>query len=142
MEEIKRGGKRDGAGRKPSGVQKETISIFVEKGKIWQFGTKDKLKQFLYDSINKFGIQDFTKPTNEIKPHEQPKTNYVAQVLPSQESPVMSQLEALKQLIKETTRKEELEKVMLSIEGVSMLMTHKIFLRQFAKDHSVDFFND
>lgn len=30
---------------------------------------------------NKKKIQDLTKPTNEVKPFEQPKTNYVIRII-------------------------------------------------------------
>ena len=80
--EEKRGGKREGAGRKPTGVAKETVSLFVEKGKIYKFGSKDNLKTKLYEFISTYGMQDLNKPTNEIKPFEQPKTNYFVDTTP------------------------------------------------------------
>lgn len=74
--EPKRGGKREGAGRKPSGVEKKTISIYVEKGAIYKFGNEDKLKEKLYDFVSGYGVQDLNKPTNVIQPQEQPQTNF------------------------------------------------------------------
>lgn len=82
MEENKRGGKRSGAGRKPSGIEKKTISFYIEKGKIYKFGSEDKLKKEVYLFIDGYGrqtnLQDLNKPTNQIQPHEQPQTNYSA----------------------------------------------------------------
>ena len=74
--EPKRGGKREGAGRKPSGVEKKTISIYVEKGAIYKFGNEDKLKEKLYDFVSGYGVQDLNKPTNVMQPQEQPQTNF------------------------------------------------------------------
>lgn len=67
-DKIKRGGKREGAGRKPVENPKKPITIYVEENKI-----TDDLKDKLYKVAN--GIQDLTKPTNEVKPPEIPQTN-------------------------------------------------------------------
>lgn len=80
MEENKHGGKRVGAGRKKSDNPKETVSLFVEKKKIWLFGNKENLKERLYKHIDT-DIQDLTKPTNEIKPFEQPKSNFTVNTM-------------------------------------------------------------
>lgn len=80
--EQKRGGKRVGAGRKPSGVEKKTISLYVAKGSIYKFGSEDKMKEKIYDFISGYGVQDLTKPTNEIRPFEQPKSNFSVQTQP------------------------------------------------------------
>jgi hypothetical protein len=50
--ENKRGGLRKGAGRKPTDNPKQTITLYVEKKKIWAFGNEEKLKSALYDFIN------------------------------------------------------------------------------------------
>lgn len=52
MEEIKRGGKRAGAGRKPLLNKKKQITLYVENGKILSFGGEDKMKSHLYGVID------------------------------------------------------------------------------------------
>lgn len=89
MEEKKgRGGQRVGAGRKPLGLEKKaTITLYVPEKKIFPFGNKEKLKAGLYQFIDNGGIpkttiQDLNAPTNEIKPQEQPKSNYFVNTTP------------------------------------------------------------
>ena len=89
MEQSKKGGKRVGAGRKPSGIRKKTITFYVEEGKIYKFGNEEKLKKEVYLFIGNYGLQDLSKPTNEIKPHEQPKTNYFVDTTPKITDPLM-----------------------------------------------------
>ena len=141
MEQNNRGGKRDGAGRKPIDNPKETVSLFVEKKTIWLFGNKEKLKERLYGSI-KTMVQDLNKPTNEIKPFEQHQTNYVASVPTQKEAVIIGSIEAYKQEILATTNKEEIEMVMSKIQAASLNSRVKQTLENIAKVHSKDFFND
>lgn len=50
-EKNTRGGKRKGAGRKPTFDKKNVITLYVLVSKIHQNGGKEKLKSKLYDSI-------------------------------------------------------------------------------------------
>jgi hypothetical protein len=61
MAEEKRGGKREGAGRKPSGNIKVPITLYVEDKAIWPFGNKEKLKTKLYDFISSMGALGATE---------------------------------------------------------------------------------
>ena len=47
------GGKRPGAGRKPSPDKKLTIVLYIETSKVEKAGGMDKLKQYLYSEIKK-----------------------------------------------------------------------------------------
>lgn len=68
MEQSKRGGARIGAGRKSVGnSKKQTVTLYVEKNKIWLFGNEDKMKQELYGFIEKFK-NALEKPIEPIKP--------------------------------------------------------------------------
>ena len=84
MEGSKKGGKREGAGRKPTDNPKQQVTLYVPKKEIYPFGNVDKLKGKLYDFISNFHVQDLTKPNVEVKPFEQPKTNYFVSTAPKQ----------------------------------------------------------
>lgn len=147
MEEIKRGGKRDGAGRKPSGVEKETVSIFVEKGKIWKFGTKEKLKKELYGFIETFGqqtnIQDLTKSTIEIKPQETPKTNYAINTAPIISQPLMNQEMAYMQELKGATIISEIQAIIKAAKADTLLSTPaKIRIEKYGQELSKTMYTD
>jgi hypothetical protein len=108
MKENKKvkGGKRAGSGRKPSGRQKEAITVYTDTSK---FGSKEKTRLAIYgflDSVQipdpekKFPLSDreikqktvkeekrpivtdLTKPTGVLKPQEQPKTNFTVDTRP------------------------------------------------------------
>lgn len=146
MDEEKRGGKRIGAGRKPSGIEKKTISIYVPKGQIYKFGTEDKMKEKLYDFILGYGqqvsIQDLTKLTNEIKAHEQPKTNYEVNIPTKKEMPLLSSYDFWKDSILATRTVPELELVMKQIKAEVLPLKIKQQLEAIAKDHSKNFYTD
>ena len=52
MDKLKHGGKRTGAGRKPSPDKKQTVVLYVETSRVNEAGGMDKLKEFLYNQIN------------------------------------------------------------------------------------------
>lgn len=87
MKENQRGGKRPGSGRRPLENPKMLVSIYVEKQLVESKGGKDGFRQFVYSLLpshepttaevkSKVVAKDLTKPTHEIKPQEQPKTNF------------------------------------------------------------------
>lgn len=108
----KKGGKRAGAGRKPSGRQKEAVTVYTD---VSRFGGKVGARMAIYELLDGVFLKtgetrfllldlpdpekkfppsddeikrrapkeekhpiskDFTKPTNVLKPKEQPKTNF------------------------------------------------------------------
>src|SRR5580765_5505709 len=125
--EQKRGGKRLGSGRKQLPVtQKRTVlNVYPTNAELYKFGDKDKMKSEVLKFIANYGLQDLSKPTNEIKPFEQPKSNYVANVPPKQEPPAISQFEGLKEIIKATTSKGELEILMANVMAIPMMFQEK-----------------
>lgn len=114
MKEKKKvkGGKRVGAGRKPSGRQKEAVTVYTDVSRFGgREGAKIAIYKFLDGVVLKTGetkflpldlpdpekkfppsdheikkkvpkeekrpiVTDLTKPTVDLKPQEQPKTNY------------------------------------------------------------------
>jgi len=150
MEENKRGGKRMGAGRKPLADKKKTVSLYVEEKKIWHFGSEQKLKDRLYDFIDGNTIEqppeniinDLTKPTNNIKPHEQPKTNFSIDTTPKPSEPLMTRFEAYRGRILKTTMMREIVPLMREIKNDILSYKEKQSLETIAKEHSKDFFND
>lgn len=102
MKEKKKvkGGKRVGSGRKPSGRQKEAVTIYTDTSR---FGGKERTRKAIYDFLDsnhlpdqekKFPpsdheikqktvkeekrpiVTDLTKPTSVLEPQQQPKTNF------------------------------------------------------------------
>lgn len=94
----KKGGKRVGAGRKPSGRQKEAVTVYMDVSK---FGGKEGARVAIYEFLNgaisetgkttfipleiptslkkstkKTTVNDLTRATSVLKPQEQPKSNY------------------------------------------------------------------
>lgn len=67
MEKITRGGKRIGAGRKPTGKKKSTVTLYVEREVVFKFGSLDKLKVGLYQYMADFGKQTDSKPQEAAK---------------------------------------------------------------------------
>jgi hypothetical protein len=100
MKEKSKGGKRSGAGRKPSTDPKQLVTMFVETSIINALGGKEGVRGFLYGCLEPPDpekkilspdqeikqkapkaekrpiVTDLTKPTNVLQPQEQPKTNY------------------------------------------------------------------
>jgi hypothetical protein len=156
MEQNKRGGKRLGAGRKPIGDKKKPITLYVENNKIYPFGGEEQMKGKLYEFISGFGkevetvhfpdtsamFQDLTKPNVEIKPVEQPKTNYEVKIEPKPITTVMGSYDAFKAKILATQTIKGVEMVMREVKASLMFPKEKLSLEQIAKDHSKDFFND
>ena len=87
-------------------------------------------------------IQDLTKPTNEIKPFEQPKANYVAKVEPKPEMIPMGSFEVLKAKILKTETVKQIEAVMKEVKAALLNGKQKLMLEQVAKEHSKDFYNE
>ncbi len=149
MEENKRGGKREGAGRKSSNNPKETVSIYVEKTAIWKFGNKEKLKLKLYEFINDFGKEPELK--NEIKYSQTTPDSYDAAKMKrvtldepkmwQEEKPVVNQFDAYKQDIDETTYSGDLEKLMKIIKADNLPKWQQTQLETYAKEHAKEFTN-
>ena len=100
MKEKKKvkGGKRVGAGRKPSDRKKEAVTVYTDTSRFGgKAGARKAIYGFLdgdplpdgYVKIKKVGavksdgtvMKDVTKPTTDLKPQEQPRTNYSANAL-------------------------------------------------------------
>lgn len=146
MTEEKRGGKREGAGRKPTGTNKVPITLYVEDKAIWPFGNKDKLKTKLYDFISSNGavamVQDLTKATIEIKPQEPPKTNYSIDTTPKPVEPITTKFEAYRQQILKTTMSFQLVEIMKEVKAELMTGKEKLTLEAIAKEHSRTMYTD
>lgn len=150
MEEKKQGGKRLGAGRKPIADKKIPVTLYVENKKIFTFGSEQKLKDAVYSWIDGkiieharvAQIKDLTQPTNEIKPFEQPKTNYEVKIPPKPESLPLGSFEVLKDKILQTTTVPEIEAVMKEIKAALLVGKQKQALEAIAKDHSKQFYTD
>lgn len=117
--EKQKGGKRPGAGRRPSEIRKEPVTIYTD---VSRFGGKEGTRMAIYEflaegieNISKTGgvplpadyvnfkkigavksdgtiIKDITKPTNVLKPKEQPKTNFTINTLPEQKAAPLAAL--------------------------------------------------
>lgn len=147
-----KGGFRKGAGRKTIDNPKKQVTLYVEKNLFYGFGNEEKMKKELYNFIKEkngvgepnYLIQDFTKPTNEIKPHEQPKNYFEVNIPPKQEMPILVEFEALKAEILETQNLGQLKSVMTKVKTTLLTFYQKRDLEAIAKQHSENkgFFND
>lgn len=90
----------------------------------------------------KAGFQDLTKPTNEIKPYEQPKTNYEVKMPPNKEMLPIGDYSVLHGEILKTTTIKEIQEVMAKVKSALLNGKQKQALEATAKEHSKDFFND
>lgn len=61
-EKENRGGKRLGAGRKPSANKKIPVTLYVEKKAIWPFGNEPKMKEKLMEFIDGYAIPIVAAP--------------------------------------------------------------------------------
>jgi hypothetical protein len=104
------------------------------------------MKEKLYKFIDNYGqetiIQDLNKATNEIKPFEQPQTNYEVNTVPLPVIPLMTKFEVYKQEILETRTIKEIEAVMRKVKNDLLSVREKQTLEAIAKEHSKDFYND
>jgi len=147
--EIKRGGQRVGAGRKPIAEKKVPITVYVKGGKVLEFGSIEKTKEGIYDYLENAPnneptneLIDLTKPTNVVKPFEQPKSNYFINTEIKKEDIILSEFESFKVEILKTETIQEVEAVMKRVKGALMFAKQKINLEQIAKEHSKPFYND
>jgi len=150
MEEKKRGGYRPGSGRKPSGEIKIPITIYVEQKQIYPFGDKDNLKKEISAFISLYGkggietmqIQDLTKPTNEIKPFEQPQTNFAATVLPRPETPGIGKYDAYKDRLIGAVTIKDIEAIMREVKNDILSVKQKRELEEIGKECSKSMYTD
>jgi hypothetical protein len=115
-----KGGKRIGAGRKPGKTYKEPITVYANDKVLTKFGGKEGVRVALYtymegtitSASNKFipmelpaeiapktkstSIKALTKPTNDLKPHEQAKSNYSINTEQGDELTILEQIKAIK----------------------------------------------
>lgn len=118
--EIKKGGKRAGAGRKPLGLKKKSIFLYVEGNLILNFGSEEKMKVKLYEFIKSYGEHNekiFEGETEPFKDHglfipQEPKGNYFTPN-PSAQSTVLSKRQVYISDLNECRDYEEIKKVMI-----------------------------
>ena len=151
------GGKRRGAGRKPVLSKKKQISLYVEGVKIIKFGNEEKMKDSLYDFINKFGETAivYTIPTADAYDgkkmdkitHDEPAQwvepkSTVTGLPPKPELAGIGNADDFQDEILATTMKSELEAVMKRVKTALLPFSAKQRLEAIAKEHSKDFFTD
>jgi uncharacterized iron-regulated protein len=79
--EIKRGGKRVGAGRKPIAEKKKAITIYLKGGTVLKFGSEDAIKQKLVEYAETYneksdGKNVATHKLNEVAQRDRPNEDY------------------------------------------------------------------
>lgn len=110
--------------------------------KVVDFLLSEYCKLYKVEKPSIFAIQDLTKTTNEIKPNEQPISNFTVLIPPQAEVEALSEFEKFKKEIYKCTTVGEIEKVMQGIKGALMFRKEKLLLEEIAKDHSKDFYTD
>jgi len=158
MEQNKRGGKRVGAGRKslPVSEKKTVLTLYPTNADLYKFGSKEKMCGEILKFISGYGkpvetvhfpdtsgaFQDLTKSNVEIKPVEQPKTNYEVKMPPKPETLPIGDYEGFRKRILATDQRKPLEEIMREVKSALLNGRQKMELEQIAKEHSKDFFND
>jgi hypothetical protein len=118
----------------PEGKRKKEFCNNTCRSNFW-YGKNKKGKA-------KINMQDLTKPTNEIKPFEQPKTNYAVIVEPTDAQPIIGSFDGFKQKILATRTIPELETVMKEIKASLLSGREKMALEGIAKEHSRSMYTD
>lgn len=145
MEEIKRGGKRTGAGRKPHVNPKRTISLYVDIKSIARFGDADSLKNKLYEFISGYNLtlgEALMRPECEIKPVE--PVRQIPAPIPSVDpfepatGPKASQFDEFHDMILATVSSEQLKKVMKGLRAAIMTPKEKRELEGIAQEHTIN----
>jgi len=141
-----RGGQRIGSGRKPLGsAKKQVITLYVPQKEIYPFGNEEKLKGKLYEFISSAGkvvVQDLNRTTNEIKPIEQPKTNYFVDTTPKPVQALLSPFTAFQKEILATKTVPEVEAIMKRVRAALMSGKEQQALEAIAKEHSRTMYTD
>lgn len=79
---TKKGGKRKGAGRKPSGVTKEAVTIYTDVSRFGgREGARMAIYEFLDGKINFTGDTSFVPLEWPIETHEAAKTKVIASLI-------------------------------------------------------------
>ena len=151
-EKNSKGGKRKGAGRKPVLSKKKQISLYVEGAKILKFGNEEKMKDKLYDFINKFGEQEIVYVTPTPSSYDGTKTDKIkhdesAQYVEPKFTitglpPKLSDFDKLMDELNACSTIPQLEAVMKKVKSGIMLPREKLILEAHAKEISKDMFND
>jgi hypothetical protein len=133
----------------PSGIRfdKEQLE-FIQKRES-KLNTKQKVVDFL---LNKYWWEFKVKlepnhkglpPVSEIKPIEQPKSNYQVNTAPKPTNPILSKFQDYKELILATRTVKEIEGIMMVVKNDEFLTVgEKRNLDGIAINHSRDFYND
>lgn len=155
MEEIKRGGKREGAGRKPLDNPKKLVSLYIEKTKIFAMGGEEKLKKRIYDFI----VSETKVPESDFKPIIGVLTSEAAESVTFRESrqdesknEVKSQFTGLSSKLSDFDKfsaelraaksRQQVEAIMRQSNGGIMFPKERITLKSVADEVLLDMFND
>jgi hypothetical protein len=111
-----------------------------------KYGKKNVVTKFqmqtLYNEIRSM-VNDLNKPTNQIKPQEQPKTNYFVDTTPKPIQPQMSQEGAYIQELRDAKTISEIQAISAAIKADTLLpQPTKNRLQTFAIDLSKNMYND
>jgi hypothetical protein len=139
MEEKKRGGKRLGAGRKSAQSKKKQISIYVEGSKILKFGSEEKMKEAIYEFINKFGDKNIVDSNQLTGNYEAPKINHNSPAMWLEQKPKIDQYAAYQTEISEANSVGEIKNILQEIKKETIPDWQKRKLEQFAIDKSKTF---
>lgn len=145
MEEKKKGGKRNGAGRKPIPTlsKKITVTIFVSGANILKFGNSEKLKIKLGEYIELFGVETKVEVTPIPKYFDAPKMPVTFNDEPKQyQEAKISQFDAYKNEILATTWSGDLQPLMRIIKADTNIGSRgQLMLENIAKEHTSTFTN-
>lgn len=126
-------------------IPEATVAKYQMEAERDKRSRKNLMEKVLVEYFEKpsASVQDLTKPTNEIKPFEQPKTNFEVKIPAAPIATVLDNPETFRQEILASKTKGELEKVTKRIKSSLLNWKVKIELEELAKKHFSDnFFND
>jgi hypothetical protein len=134
---------------KPTGIrfnlEQERIAFMRTKKK-----TRQQLVDFLLENyikgenpvVERMGIQDFTKPTNQVNPITDVKPIQNTTVSITGLPPKVSLFDDFISELKECRTIEQVEAVMKRVKGEAFVPRERVALENFAKEISKEMYND
>lgn len=147
MEEKKKGGKRMGAGRKPTSNPKITIPLYVERSNVLKFGSPEKLKEKIYGFIVEYRDEnleskiDYKATTKES--YDAPKSSFALQDEAGQMPSVFDdQVSNFRKRLKGCKDSKQINSVLTEIKASTLAFFTKQNLTNYANEIGKDFYTD
>lgn len=147
MEEKKKGGKRTGAGRKPTSNPKITVPLYVERSNILKFGSPEKMRDKIYGFIVGYGDEnletkiDYKAPTKES--YDAPRNSFALQDEVGQwPSETDNKVHDFKKRLKGCKDGKEIEAILQELKLTTLPFFTKQGITNYANELGKDFYTD